>query len=533
MPRSAASLGPWTFTGLPSKVYSPSSKAWMPAMPLIRVLLPAPLSPTRAVTGPGRTSRSTPRSTCTAPKLFWMPRRLSSGSSDAITGACSVAGTDTGISSAGGMGGPGGRPWAARVWKRGSGARPGRNGPPSWRLALLDAVLLAGLLELVDTDVGCLLEAVVDDRLHLVRGDPHRDGQRGRDVLAGLGVLDGAGRQGGGRVGVTVDQGDGEVRGRLGLEVGVLVDRAALVAGEHVLQTLDRSVLTSGRDLSGRAVVLHAGDDAAGHRVVGGHDAVDLALVLGVQLLVGVAGLRRVPESALVTDELVVARVDLRLEGLFVALLEQRGVVVVRVAVDVDDVGLGLAGRVQAVGETGAHQAADRDVVERHVVRRAATQGQAVVVDALHAGVGGLAQARLAGLGVQVDDHDDRDALVDHAVADLAELGDIATGVVDDRLDAGCVERRLQARAVIGLPARGGRLVGQDHADLALGVGGRAAAAAVAAAVAVAPASCEGTERERAYCHQGRDARSLVPDHFLDLHGSDHRDQRHVTAVTV
>ena len=49
------------------------SKAWMPAMPLIRVLLPAPLSPTSAVTWPGRTSKSTPRRTCTAPKLFGFP----------------------------------------------------------------------------------------------------------------------------------------------------------------------------------------------------------------------------------------------------------------------------------------------------------------------------------------------------------------------------------------------------------------------------------------------------------------------------
>ena len=46
-------LGAVDVTGWPSKVYSPSSKAWMPAMPLIRVLLPAPLSPTSAVTSPG------------------------------------------------------------------------------------------------------------------------------------------------------------------------------------------------------------------------------------------------------------------------------------------------------------------------------------------------------------------------------------------------------------------------------------------------------------------------------------------------
>src|SRR6478672_10894276 len=89
MPRALASLGPCTVTGRPSKRYSPESNAWMPATPLIRVLLPAPLSPTRAVTWPARTSRSTPRSTWTAPKLFSMPRRLRIGCSRS-TGAGSV-----------------------------------------------------------------------------------------------------------------------------------------------------------------------------------------------------------------------------------------------------------------------------------------------------------------------------------------------------------------------------------------------------------------------------------------------------------
>src|SRR5450759_746269 len=42
----------------------------MPAMHLIRVDLPAPLSPTSAVTSPARASNATPRSTCTAPKLL-------------------------------------------------------------------------------------------------------------------------------------------------------------------------------------------------------------------------------------------------------------------------------------------------------------------------------------------------------------------------------------------------------------------------------------------------------------------------------
>src|SRR3954454_17799138 len=62
----------------------------MPAIPLMRVDLPAPLSPTRAVTCPAQASRFTPLSTCTAPKLFWIPRRLSRGVVLGVVGVLSV-----------------------------------------------------------------------------------------------------------------------------------------------------------------------------------------------------------------------------------------------------------------------------------------------------------------------------------------------------------------------------------------------------------------------------------------------------------
>ena len=55
------------------------------------------------------------------------------------------------------------------------------------------------------------------------------------------------------------------------------------------------------------------------------------------------AGLRGIPEAALVADQGVVAGVELGLERLRVALLEQRRVVVGRVTVDVDDVRRRLA----------------------------------------------------------------------------------------------------------------------------------------------------------------------------------------------
>jgi hypothetical protein len=45
-----ACFGLVTVTSSPANVYRPESRVWMPAIPLISVLLPAPLSPTRAVT---------------------------------------------------------------------------------------------------------------------------------------------------------------------------------------------------------------------------------------------------------------------------------------------------------------------------------------------------------------------------------------------------------------------------------------------------------------------------------------------------
>src|SRR5215212_8773730 len=60
-------------TGCPSKRTSPLSTGWMPAMHLMSVDLPAPLSPTRAMTSPGATWKSTSKRACTAPKLFETP----------------------------------------------------------------------------------------------------------------------------------------------------------------------------------------------------------------------------------------------------------------------------------------------------------------------------------------------------------------------------------------------------------------------------------------------------------------------------
>ena len=92
IPALAASRGLWKCTGLPCQTISPSDGSQIPAIVLISVVLPAPLSPTRAVTCPAGMSRSTPASACTGPNVLLMPRSLSSVS-PASAGDVRPAGT--------------------------------------------------------------------------------------------------------------------------------------------------------------------------------------------------------------------------------------------------------------------------------------------------------------------------------------------------------------------------------------------------------------------------------------------------------
>src|SRR5580658_497238 len=79
MPSSVASFGECSRTSRPFQMISPSSGSQMPEIVLISVLLPAPLSPTMAVTSPGGMSRSTPISARTGPKCLPTPTRRSIG----------------------------------------------------------------------------------------------------------------------------------------------------------------------------------------------------------------------------------------------------------------------------------------------------------------------------------------------------------------------------------------------------------------------------------------------------------------------
>src|SRR5258708_1558454 len=89
MPSLAASFGPWMWTSLPSKRIWPLSATWVPATHLTSVDLPAPLSPTSAITSPLRTSKSTSVRACTEPNVFVMSRSWRSGVSLMFTAALS------------------------------------------------------------------------------------------------------------------------------------------------------------------------------------------------------------------------------------------------------------------------------------------------------------------------------------------------------------------------------------------------------------------------------------------------------------
>src|SRR3954454_12843950 len=156
MPSAEASCGELSEAGSPSNSTSPESYDWTPASPLISVDLPAPLSPTSALTLPGWTCMFTPLSTSTGPKLL----RMSRSSMRAV------------------MGGSPPRSRAVR-WARAARAHL----TTSRALWLVDVVLLAGGLGVAGADVADLGVAVVEHLLHVLGGhDGRRLGDEGRPV---------------------------------------------------------------------------------------------------------------------------------------------------------------------------------------------------------------------------------------------------------------------------------------------------------------------------------------------------------------
>src|SRR5436309_1225048 len=97
--RSGKSVGSWKMIAIPavcdcfalSKIASspsrtsrPASGRWTPARILTSVDLPAPFSPTRPCTSPGKSAMSPSSSACTAPKLFFACSGVSSGSEGVV-----------------------------------------------------------------------------------------------------------------------------------------------------------------------------------------------------------------------------------------------------------------------------------------------------------------------------------------------------------------------------------------------------------------------------------------------------------------
>src|SRR5207244_8677367 len=110
----------------------------MPATDLISVDFPAPLSPTSAITSPSRTSKSTSARAWTEPNDFEIPRSSRIGAAALMPGFLPQ--------------------------ERGGGGIPGGTPPPERTL------LLAVLLELADTDLVLLQEAVrEEERVVLLR----------------------------------------------------------------------------------------------------------------------------------------------------------------------------------------------------------------------------------------------------------------------------------------------------------------------------------------------------------------------------
>src|SRR5258705_3743004 len=181
----------------------------MPATHLIRVDLPAPLSPTSAMTSPSRTSKSTSLSACTDPNAFEMPRSWRIGVS--LTG---VAFPTT-------------KPVEAPAWA------PPPVGPVR---------LLAELREFADAHVALLQELVLEEPRVVGLRDRDDRNLDGRLLLAAVlaepvdpGHL------------LVLQQRDGRRRGCVGLGGHVLVDGCRLPARADDMHHLTRRTLAPPR----------------------------------------------------------------------------------------------------------------------------------------------------------------------------------------------------------------------------------------------------------------------------------------------
>src|SRR4051794_33354367 len=276
MPWRVASCGVFSWTGSPSHRASYSSPGWIPAITLIRVDLPAPLSPTRATTSPAWTSKSTSVSASTAPNRLVTP--LSS--------------------------------------------RSGRSGAAVVMLpSLLDSVLCTSRLIRSCANLRRLPVAVLDHgALDLVSRDRrHVERLRRHVFLAVVHLVRRVGRL------LALGDRDSPFRGRVGQRPDRLVDVHVLVTGEDPLDPRDLGVLTRARDrLRVDARRLHRRNRATGGSVVCRVDADEVALAdRGDRLLhLRLSLVRRPVRCVVLLGDLEARLVDRRVR----ALLEQLGV---------------------------------------------------------------------------------------------------------------------------------------------------------------------------------------------------------------
>ncbi len=178
-------------------------------------------------------------------------------------------------------------------------------------------------------------------------------------------------------------EGDREFGGELGLRRDRLVDRHVLLAGEDPLQAGNGRVLTGDRTFFGvDSGTFERGDRAAAGVVVGRVDAPEAVITEGGDRLLGLAlGVFRRPARGVV----FLGDSDPGSFERFVrAGLEERGVGVGRVAVDLDDRSAGVAVFFQFFRQRFGLQFADPFVVEGDVGVDFAVFDQAVVADHRH-----------------------------------------------------------------------------------------------------------------------------------------------------
>src|SRR6266487_4831158 len=276
----------------------------MPATHLIKVDLPAPLSPTSAMTSPSRTSKSTSASACTDPNDFEMPRSWRIGVS--LTGV--------------------GFPTTKPV---GTPARAPPPVSPVW--------LLAELRELADAHVALLQELVLEEPRVVGLRDRDDRNLDGRLLLAAVlaepvdpGHL------------LVLQQRDGRLSSCVGLEGHVFVDGHRLPARDDVLYALHSRVLSRQRDRL-ELLRLQRGNHSAGDAVVRRDGAVDLVARLEQHLLEDGLRVRRQPERHELLRALgQLAALEERIQNGIVSALEPECVLIRRAAPELGDDGLRL-----------------------------------------------------------------------------------------------------------------------------------------------------------------------------------------------